>query len=300
MKSKNIYLRSAMAILVVASLCACLFASNTTLAKYTAAGSGDANIDVAKWSIFVKEATSADLVIDHDSECLYDPGHVCEDANPSTHVHDAGCNYEAAVPCNLGCTDVLAPSDWQQIVTPNTVASLNIKLIDTVECVGGADAAAGAQDTHVKPGFIAPGTGGDFSGLEVYNDSDVTADIVVKITFEVGSDAEVLILDALKFSVGGAARATYPAATGFTLTKSNVAPGAAVQFTDADINWIWPFDDGTFDDTNSGTIDATDPLGLDAVGLLNGAGYLNDNVIGANAALNQIEATVTVYAIQVN
>ena len=45
------------------------------------------------------------------------------------------------------------------------------------------DAAPGVQDEHVSPGYFAPGTTGSFDGIEIKNDSDVTANIDVEFKF---------------------------------------------------------------------------------------------------------------------
>ena len=284
---KNKFLRMAVALLVVASVCACLFAGNTTLAKYTAAASGEAAVDVAKWSIMVKEVGAADLVLVHEASCSQEDEVLASECTITAGCYgtcgDASCDgvaYKAAVPCDCDPA-VTPPTTWTEIaeLTPVT---LNIKLIDTILEDDGA-----SVETDVKEGFIAPGTSGGVNGLEVYNASDVTADIFVELDFT-AFDADVL------------ARLTFTPAltTGkVLLSKTNVAPGAAAIFDIGDFEWLWPFDDGS----------AADSLGIIAAAAdypaLGTEGYDLDNPIGIAAregTLGDTDITFTVYAIQVN
>jgi len=65
MKSKkNHILRAAAALFVVATLCACLFAGNTTLAMYSALATGTSAAEIAKFAVFVGSDNTGDNITD--------------------------------------------------------------------------------------------------------------------------------------------------------------------------------------------------------------------------------------------
>jgi len=98
MKKKNIFLRSALIILVMTLVGATIFAGNTALAKYTAAASGTATGKVAKWSILVEDVELGEVDIadpdidftDYLTINLFDTilcdGGISDDDEPEQHV----------------------------------------------------------------------------------------------------------------------------------------------------------------------------------------------------------------------
>ena len=286
MKKKNTLLRAAMALFVVATLCACLFAGNTTLAKYTAAATGTADVNIAKWSIKVLKAgeiASAD-VYEHETPA-------CGGVIDSSGV------------CTLGCFTAkaydegdLLPGEWEEIATGEKVENLKFGLFETVECT-----AESGGEIHVRPTYIAPGTKGNLNVVDVHNTSDVTADITVVLAFTFDSGAAGQLLKSrIKFFESDGTTAVALAAGDKISVTYRLAPGEKVSDVTAPAgaaaSWLW-----SFLDTKTATNATDDPLGLNAA-LGIATGYIDDNEIGIAARTNNDLCTVAVavYAVQVD
>ena len=204
MHKKNTYLRIASVLLVLALFAGCILSGTTTLAKYTAAASGDALANVAKWSILVKETVPKFTDIPADgSTVLWTVGGTCGgavgslllatqptcDAGPCTHTFTRNTELNPYI---------TTPARWREIATARKEV-VDINLLDMIYCTGTTDsvdpstlavAAAGdAFETHVNPLLVAPGTWGNFGDIAAKNNSDVVADIYVVIDLAFALDA---------------------------------------------------------------------------------------------------------------
>ena len=274
MRTKNTFLRMAVALLAVASLCACLFAGNTTLAKYTAAASGTATVDVAKWSILVREVGAVDDV------AFTDWTEIAETANVKKTNLTLGL-FETIKDTNTNMGPENHVAGDPDFLAPGTMGSFG----DLAIC--------NASDVNVDI----------FVELKLVVDEDVPTAIATllksRIKFVTDTATPTTFV-----TLGTGDKVLYKYA--------NVAAGAlASTVTPAIVNsigsavpagWIW-----SFLDTQVGA--GSDPLGLVAAGVLPdlaNTGYKDDNQIGDWARLNAalaaqaISFEVSIYAVQVD
>ena len=111
-------------------------------------------------------------------------------------------------------------------------------------------------------GYLRPGTAGSYP-FTLHNEYSLP--IKYTFTYEVAPGSTGV---PVAYKVNGS---PLPAGGLTGTVPAKGSPGDSLPFT---LDWVWGFDDGT---------SASDPLGIDGVGMLNGDGYSDDNVLGAQS-----------------
>ena len=221
---KNVFLRCAVPVMVVAMVCASIYAGNTTLARYTAAASGSAQAEVAVFSVIVN---TVDIAQNGNNTIL---------PNPTANVLNDSFSLFSSV-----------------LDTADTA--------DTADHVSGQG--WGNPDANVsQPASgnrkIAPGTHGEFQ-IAAQNRSDVTVDLTFALT---GTATALPIKWYIADGASSASSTKYDtltealAAAFGTNGTVRLAPGASLAATKT-IGWIWAYGPEP-------TSEAADtPIGLD-------------------------------------
>ena len=217
MKKKNSFLRLALVLVVLASVCASLFAGNTTLAMYAATATGTGSATVAKFDVMV--------------------------------------NAKKLVNGMTSGTGTLAAADLDLF---SVITELN------AGAAAGTLQAGDAMDLEVandgtKNTRIAPGTDGSLP-FAITNNSEVD----VQFTYTIKANAAIAAathptltftngegtLDSASNTKYGAVTITTSSASAFTsgdtiatITGKLVLGGGS--YTNATLNWAWPFEDGS-------------------------------------------------------